>query len=73
MARGEQLSRQWKITQSLIAARIGKSAGEIADRLECYPQAVYRDLQALQAAGFPIHTERALQGYQADRRLLHPL
>lgn len=59
MARGEQLSRQWKIIQSLIAARIGKSAAEIADQLECHPRTVYRDLQALQAAGFPIYTERA--------------
>ena len=58
MARGDQLSRQWKIIQTLISSRMGKSAADLAEELECHPRTVYRDLEALQATGFPIYTER---------------
>ncbi len=58
MARGDQLGRQWKIIQTLISSKRGKSAAELASELECHPRTVYRDLEALQIAGFPIYTER---------------
>ncbi len=58
MARGDQLSRQWKIIQTLISSSMGKSAADLAMDLDCHPRTVYRDLEALQAAGFPIYTER---------------
>ena len=58
MARGDQLARQWKIIQTLITSKLGKSAAELANDLECHPRTLYRDLEALQAAGFPIYTER---------------
>ncbi len=58
MARGDQLGRQWRIIQTLIACRNGKSAADLASELECNPRTVYRDLGALQVAGFPIYTER---------------
>jgi len=58
MARGDQLGRQWKIIQTLISSRNGKSAAELAEGLDCNPRTVYRDLEALQVAGFPIYTER---------------
>lgn len=59
MARGDQLGRQWRIIQTLISSRLGKSAGELAEELECHPRTVYRDLAALQTAGFPIYNEKA--------------
>jgi len=59
MARGDQLGRQWKIIQTLISSRRGKSASELAQELECNPRTLYRDMEALQAAGFPIYTERS--------------
>jgi predicted DNA-binding transcriptional regulator YafY len=59
MARGDQLGRQWKIIQTLISSRKGKSAADLAQNLECHPRTVYRDLEALQVAGFPIYTERS--------------
>ena len=59
MARGDQLGRQWKIIQTLISSRKGKSASELARELECRPRTLYRDLEALQVAGFPIYTERS--------------
>ncbi len=58
MARGDQLGRQWRIIQTLISSRTGKSAAELAEELDCHPRTVYRDLEALQIAGFPIYTER---------------
>jgi predicted DNA-binding transcriptional regulator YafY len=59
MARGDQFGRQWKIIQTLISSRRGKSASELAQELECNPRTLYRDLEALQVAGFPVYTERS--------------
>jgi len=56
--RGDQLARQWKIIQTLISSKMGKSAADLASELECNPRTVYRDLEALQVAGFPIYNER---------------
>lgn len=58
MPRGDQLSRQWRIIQALIASRRGKSVPELAAMVGCHTRTVYRDLEALQAAGFPVTTER---------------
>jgi predicted DNA-binding transcriptional regulator YafY len=58
MARGDQLARQWRILQRLIASRRGKSAADLARELEYHWRTVYRDLEALQLAGFPIFTDR---------------
>jgi len=68
MPRGDQLARQWKIIQTLITSRRGKSAAELASDLECHPRALYRDLEALQVAGFPIYTEKV----EGTDRLLSP-
>ncbi len=59
MARGDQLSRQWKIIQTLMAARRGRSAADLAKGLGCHARTVYRDLEALQVAGFPLYTEKS--------------
>lgn len=57
MSRGDQLSRQWKIIQALISAPGGRTAAELAAGLECTVRTVYRDLEALQSAGFPLYTD----------------
>lgn len=57
MPRGDQLSRQWKIIQSILSSNTGKTAKELADETESNLRTVYRDLEALQTAGFPIYTE----------------
>jgi len=58
MARGDQLGRQWKIIRRLISSRRGQSVRELAAELSCHHRTVYRDLEALQVAGFPIYKER---------------
>ncbi|CAB1058078.1 Transcriptional regulator, YafY family [Olavius sp. associated proteobacterium Delta 1] len=58
MARGDQLARQWRIIQTLISSRQGKSVSDLAQDLSCHTRTVYRDLEALQAAGFPVYTDR---------------
>jgi len=58
MARGDQLARQWRIIQTLISSRQGKPATELAQDLSCHTRTVYRDLEALQAAGFPVYTDK---------------
>jgi predicted DNA-binding transcriptional regulator YafY len=58
MARGDQLARQWRIIQTLISSRHGKSVSDLAQDLSCHTRTVYRDLEALQAAGFPVYTDR---------------
>lgn len=57
MARGDQLARQWKIIQSLISATTGKSARRLSLELGCHSRTVYRDLEALQSAGFPLYNQ----------------
>ena len=58
MARGDQLARQWIIIQNLQADWNGKTVSELADILECHTRTIYRDLEALQLAGFPIYNDR---------------
>jgi proteasome accessory factor B len=56
--RGEQLSRQWKLIQLLAKARFGVGLERLAEELGCNRRTVYRDLDALMFAGFPITSER---------------
>jgi predicted DNA-binding transcriptional regulator YafY len=57
MARGDQLSRQWKIIQRLFAATRGVSVSDLSKDLACHSRTVYRDLEAPQLAGFPLYNE----------------
>lgn len=37
---------------------IRKTAAELSEELECHPKTIYRDLDVLHVAGFPVYTER---------------
>jgi len=56
--RGEQLARQWQLLQRLARSRAGVGLDTLATELECTRRTVYRDLDALQYAGFPVVSER---------------
>lgn len=57
--RGEQLARQWRVIRSIEASPKGLTVAELAERERIGPRTIYRDLEALQEAGFPLYTERA--------------
>jgi len=56
--RGDQLARQWRLIQRLANSRVGVSLDDLADELECVKRTVYRDLDALMFAGFPVVSEK---------------
>jgi predicted DNA-binding transcriptional regulator YafY len=51
--RGDQLGRQWRTIRTIEASPNGLTVTEIAQREETGIRTIYRDLEALQAAGFP--------------------
>jgi DeoR/GlpR family transcriptional regulator of sugar metabolism len=58
MPRGNQLVRQWQLLQ-LIDQRAGIAVDDAARKLDCTVRTIWRDLSALQRAGFPSMTTRA--------------
>ncbi|MEB2344264.1 MAG: WYL domain-containing protein [Deltaproteobacteria bacterium] len=56
--RGDQLARQWKLIQRLARSRWGAGLDDLVEELGCVRRTVYRDLEALMAAGFPVTTEK---------------
>jgi len=62
MARGDQLARQWTIIQNLLTSRTGRGVSELAETLGCHRRTVYRDLEALQSAGFPLYSDQDEEG-----------
>lgn len=56
--RGDQLARQWQLIQRLARSRTGVGLNELAEDLDCVRRTVYRDLDALMYAGFPVVSER---------------
>ena len=58
---GDQLSRQWRTIREIKASPNGLTVTEIAQREETGMRTIYRDLDAPQAAAFPLYTGRANQ------------
>jgi predicted DNA-binding transcriptional regulator YafY len=56
--RGDQLARQWQLVQHLARRRGGIDVDDLAAELDCVRRTVYRDLDALQYAGFPVVSEK---------------
>jgi predicted DNA-binding transcriptional regulator YafY len=56
--RGDQLARQWQLLQHLARSRAGLDLDTLAEELGCVRRTVYRDLDALMYAGFPVISER---------------
>jgi len=56
--RGDQLARQWQLIQRLAKSRSGAALDDLAEELGCVRRTIYRDLDALMFAGFPVVSER---------------
>ena len=56
--RGDQLARQWQLIQRLAHSRYGVGLEELAQDLGVVRRTVYRDLDALMYAGFPVVSEK---------------
>lgn len=56
--RGDQLARQWQLIQRLARSRYGVPLDALAEDLGCVRRTVYRDLDALMLAGFPVVSEK---------------
>ena len=56
--RGDQLARQWLLIQRLARSRGGAGLDDLAESLGCVRRTVYRDLDALMLAGFPVVSEK---------------
>jgi predicted DNA-binding transcriptional regulator YafY len=56
--RGDQLARQWQLIQRLAKSRAGVALDDLATDLGCVRRTVYRDLDALMFAGFPVVSEK---------------
>ena len=60
--RGDQLARQWRLIQKLARNRYGAQPDALAAELGVTRRTVYRDLNALMYAGFPISSETRAGG-----------
>ena len=69
MPRGNQLIRQWRILRAIESSRHGRTAGYLYETVAELGslRTVYRDLEALQGAGFPLY-----QNEDGRWRLLAP-
>ena len=68
MPRGDQLSRQWRLLQ-MIDRPQGVTVDDAARDLQCTIRTIWRDLDALQKAGFPLFTDRAAAGNRSVWRV----
>ncbi len=60
--RENQIARHWCILLTLDAKRQGVTVNELAELTGCTPRTIYRDLDALGEAGFPLTTEKTSDG-----------
>jgi predicted DNA-binding transcriptional regulator YafY len=56
--RGAQSARQWKILRLIEGRKRGYSAKGLAHELDANLRTIYRDLEALQEAGFPLYDDK---------------
>lgn len=59
--RGDQLARQWRVLRMIESQKQGVTVAELAQQEDCHPRTIWRDLRAIQAAGFPLYSDRDCQ------------
>lgn len=76
MARNQEMIRQWQILRTLDAQRTGVHMKVLAQKLGVVERTIRRDLEALQAAGFPLYDETREDGkkyWRVDEKLFQRL
>jgi predicted DNA-binding transcriptional regulator YafY len=68
MARGNQLDRQWRLLQ-LIDRPAGVTVEDAALDLDCHVRTIWRDVDVLARAGFPIYDDKAGDGHRTVWRV----
>src|SRR3989442_1818520 len=68
MARGNQLDRQWRLLQ-LIDRPAGVTVGDAARALDCHVRTIWRDVDILARAGFPVYDDKAGDGHRTVWRV----
>src|SRR3989442_12447634 len=68
MGRGNQLARQWRLLQ-LIDRPAGVTVEDAARALDCHIRTIWRDLDVLARAGFPIYDDKAGDGHRTVWRV----
>jgi len=61
MARGNQLEPRWRLLQ-LIDRSAGVTIEDAARELDCHVRTIWRDVDVLARAGFPIYDDKAGDG-----------
>ena len=56
--RGNQIARQWKIIRLMETRKQGLSGTDLAKELDVPLRTVYRDLDAIHEAGFPLYPDK---------------
>jgi predicted DNA-binding transcriptional regulator YafY len=56
--RNAEVIRQWTLLRTLEAARQGASVRQLATELEVTTRTIWRDMDALEAVGFPLYSEK---------------
>lgn len=62
--------RQWKILRTLDSLRFGKTVDALALQMNVHKRTIWRDMEALQAVGFPLTSE--LDGRRTRFKLIAP-
>jgi predicted DNA-binding transcriptional regulator YafY len=57
--RGTQLARQWKIIRIMESRNTGILATDLSTELDVPLRTLYRDLETIQEAGFPVYSEQS--------------
>jgi predicted DNA-binding transcriptional regulator YafY len=57
MSRGDQIIRQWRLI-TLLESRPERTVADLARELGCSERTIWRDLQDVEAAGFPLGCEK---------------
>src|SRR5712692_173797 len=68
MPRGNQLDRQWRLLQ-LIDRPAGVTVEDAARALDCHVRTIWRDIDVLARAGFPIYDDKAGDGHRTVWRV----